>query len=56
MRLLRSAMAEPGLTVETAIVLVDYHARAEQDRQGLTRQDLACQARGRQIPAAVELV
>ena len=27
MRLLRSARAEPELTVEAAIALVDYHAR-----------------------------
>ena len=27
MRLLRSALTEPGLTVEAAIALVDYHVR-----------------------------
>ena len=43
-RLLEAALEEPGLTLELAIALVDYHVEAEQGRQGVTRQDLAGQA------------
>ena len=53
-RLLEAALEEPGLTLGLA---VDWWitTSAEQGRQEVTRQDLAGQAHGRQIPAAVEL-
>ena len=34
MRLLEAAMARPGLTLERAIALVDYHVAAQQGRPG----------------------
>ena len=55
-RLLEAALEEPELRLARAIGAGGLPRASERGRQEVARQDLAGQTRGRQIPAAVELL
>ena len=54
-RLLQRAIEVPGLSLELALLLVDYHIRPQQGRPAVPRQDLVGSAQEGQTPSAVEV-